>query len=67
VAAATTILSSFGLFLTEKKGHHMNYEEIVDLMNNDPVVQDLLQAPIPARLAYVATDGTPRVIPVSYL
>lgn len=45
----------------------MNYEEIVDLLNNDPVVQDLLQAPIPARLAYVATDGTPRVIPVSYL
>lgn len=45
----------------------MKYEEIVELMNNDPVVQNLLKAPIPARLAYVAKDGSPRVIPVSYL
>ena len=45
----------------------MKYEEIVDLMDNYPVVQGLLQAPIPARLAYVALDGSPRVIPVSYL
>src|SRR3954447_13503937 len=45
----------------------MTYEEIVELMNNDPIVQELLKASIPARLAYIATDGTPRVIPVSYL
>ena len=45
----------------------MKYEEIVELMNNDPVVQKLLQAPIPARLAYVTTKGEPRVVPVSYL
>jgi nitroimidazol reductase NimA-like FMN-containing flavoprotein (pyridoxamine 5'-phosphate oxidase superfamily) len=45
----------------------MTYEEIVDLMNTDPVVQELLSAPIPARLAYVAPDNTPRVIPISYL
>lgn len=45
----------------------MKYEEIVDLMNNDPVVQDLLNAPIPARLAYIGKDGAPRAIPVSYL
>lgn len=32
---------------------------------NDPVAQELLQAPVPARLAYVWTDGTPRVIPIS--
>src|SRR5215203_2961580 len=36
-------------------------------MNNDPYVQKLLQAPIPARLAYIAPDGSPRVVPVSYL
>jgi hypothetical protein len=36
-------------------------------MNNDPVVQKLLQAPIPARLAYVTPRGEPRVVPVSYL
>ena len=45
----------------------MTYEEIVEVMNSDPVVQKLLRAPIPARLAYVARDGSPRVVPVSYL
>jgi hypothetical protein len=45
----------------------VTYEEIVEIMNNDPVVQRLLQAPIPARLAYVARDGSPRVVPVSYV
>jgi hypothetical protein len=29
-----------------------------------PVSQELLQSKIPARLAYVWTDGTPRVIPI---
>jgi hypothetical protein len=45
----------------------VRYEEIVELMTNDPIVQQLLRAPIPARLAYVARDGSPRVVPVSYL
>ena len=31
---------------------------------NDPIAQELLQSKIPARLAYVWTDGTPRVAPV---
>jgi hypothetical protein len=31
---------------------------------NDPVAQELLQSNIPARLAYVSHDGTPRVIPI---
>jgi hypothetical protein len=30
----------------------------------DPVAQKLLQSTIPARLAYVWTDGTPRVVPI---
>src|SRR3981189_3383127 len=30
----------------------------------DPVAQELLQSTIPARLAYIATDGTPRVVPI---
>lgn len=29
-----------------------------------PVAQELLQSKIPARLAYVWTDGTPRVVPI---
>ncbi len=29
-----------------------------------PVSQELLQSKIPARLAYIATDGTPRVVPI---
>ena len=45
----------------------MTYDEICDLMNNDPIVKELLEAPIPMRLAYVTTTGEPRVIPVSYL
>ena len=37
----------------------------LDLLN-DPVAQKLLQSPIPARLAYVWSDGTPRVIPIGF-
>ncbi|MGB6161887.1 MAG: pyridoxamine 5'-phosphate oxidase family protein [Pseudonocardiaceae bacterium] len=33
---------------------------------NDPLAQQLLHSPIPARLAYTATDGSPRVVPVGY-
>ena len=35
-------------------------------MLNDPVAQRLLQAPIPAQLAYTWTDGTPRVVPIGF-
>ncbi len=31
---------------------------------NDPVAQKLLQSTIPARLAYLWSDGTPRVVPI---
>jgi hypothetical protein len=31
---------------------------------NDPVAQELLHSQIPARVAYVWTDGTPRVVPI---
>jgi hypothetical protein len=30
----------------------------------EPLAQELLQAPIPARLAYLWGDGAPRVIPI---
>ncbi len=33
---------------------------------NDPLAQQLLNAPIPACLAYNAADGTPRVVPVGF-
>ena len=33
---------------------------------NHPVAQELLQSTIPARFAYVARDGTPRVIPILF-
>jgi hypothetical protein len=35
----------------------------LDLLQH-PDSQSLLQSKIPARLAYIATDGTPRVIPI---
>jgi hypothetical protein len=31
---------------------------------NDPLAQELLQSTIPARLAYVCPDGSPRVVPI---
>jgi len=33
---------------------------------NEPVAQRLLQSRIPARLAYVWSDGTPRVVPIGF-
>ncbi len=33
---------------------------------NDPVAQQLLHAPIPARLAYTWKDGSPRVVPIGF-
>lgn len=38
----------------------------IHAMLNDPVAQRLLQSVNPARLAYVARDGTPRVVPVAF-
>lgn len=43
----------------------MNQSEVTALLN-DPVAQELLHAPIPARLAYLGKDGTPRVIPIGF-
>jgi PPOX class probable F420-dependent enzyme len=31
-----------------------------------PIAQQLLQATIPARIAYIALDGTPRVVPMQF-
>ena len=31
---------------------------------NDPIAQELLHSPLPARLAYTGPDGTPRVVPI---
>ena len=44
----------------------MERDAIIDLMN-DPVAQELVKAPIHARLAYSARDGSPRVIPIGYM
>lgn len=33
---------------------------------NDPIAQEMLQAPIPLRLAYNWLDGTPRVVPIGF-
>ena len=44
----------------------MQRDAILDLMN-DPIAQELVKAPIHARLAYSARDGSPRVIPIGYI
>jgi hypothetical protein len=33
---------------------------------NDAIAQELLRSTIPARLAYTARDGTPRVVPITF-
>lgn len=43
----------------------MTFDEVEALMS-DPVAQRLLASANPARLAYVARDGTPRVVPVGF-
>jgi hypothetical protein len=40
----------------------VNAAEIIRLLTDDPVARELVSSPIPARLAYVAADGTPRVV-----
>src|SRR5436305_790306 len=36
------------------------------MVMEDPVGRRLLTSPNPARLAYIARDGTPRVVPVAF-
>jgi hypothetical protein len=40
-------------------------EDVIDVLN-DPLAQELLNSPIPARLAYIGLDGYPRAIPIGY-
>ena len=44
----------------------MSPDDVLALLTEDPFAQRLLSSPIPARLAYVALDGTPRAIPIAY-
>jgi hypothetical protein len=43
----------------------MQHEDVIQVLN-DPLAQELLHSPIPARLAYTGTDGFPRVIPIGF-
>jgi Pyridoxamine 5'-phosphate oxidase len=45
----------------------MDYLEIAHLVDTDPVVQTLMQLPIPMRLGYVGLDGHPRTVPIIHL
>jgi nitroimidazol reductase NimA-like FMN-containing flavoprotein (pyridoxamine 5'-phosphate oxidase superfamily) len=44
----------------------MEQQEVRETLN-DPLAQELLRSPIPARLAYTGRDGFPRVIPIGFL
>lgn len=44
----------------------MNQAQIRELMS-DRVAQELIEAPVHARLAYTANDGSPRVVPIGYI
>jgi hypothetical protein len=41
--------------------------EIVAETLHDPLAQELLHSAIPARLAYIGTDGFPRFVPIGFL
>ncbi|XVS66491.1 pyridoxamine 5'-phosphate oxidase family protein [Actinosynnema sp. CA-299493] len=45
----------------------MEYHEIVDMVNTDPVIQTLMAEPIPIRLAYLGLDGAPRSVPINHV
>jgi hypothetical protein len=42
----------------------MAASEAQQVLQSDPVAQELLRSTIPARLAYIWHDGTPRVVPM---
>jgi nitroimidazol reductase NimA-like FMN-containing flavoprotein (pyridoxamine 5'-phosphate oxidase superfamily) len=42
----------------------MMTREAQTVLQTDPAAQTLLQSTIPARLAYIWRDGTPRVVPL---
>ena len=43
----------------------MEYSDIVQLIDTDPVVQTLLELPLAMRLAYLGLDGHPRAVPIT--
>jgi hypothetical protein len=43
----------------------MNRRDVAEVLAG-PIAQELLGSSIPARLAYVGTDGAPRVIPIGF-
>lgn len=43
----------------------MSHREVLAILN-DPVAQELLRSASLVRLAYIGTDGTPRVIPIGF-
>jgi nitroimidazol reductase NimA-like FMN-containing flavoprotein (pyridoxamine 5'-phosphate oxidase superfamily) len=43
----------------------MNQDQLLAVLD-EPLAQQLLAAPMLARLAYVAADGSPRVVPVAF-
>jgi hypothetical protein len=44
----------------------MTHEQVRQILT-DPLAQELLNAKIPARLAYIGLDGDPRAIPIGFL
>jgi hypothetical protein len=44
----------------------MDRQDVADVLAK-PISQELLGSSIPARLAYVGTDGAPRVIPINFV
>jgi Pyridoxamine 5'-phosphate oxidase len=44
----------------------VNQDDARTLLEEDPVARRLLGSANPARLAYIAVDGTPRVVPVGF-
>jgi Pyridoxamine 5'-phosphate oxidase len=43
----------------------MKRERVMQVLD-DPLARELMSAAIPARLAYIAADGTPRAVPIGF-
>jgi Pyridoxamine 5'-phosphate oxidase len=44
----------------------VDHDDVIEVLDK-PISQELLHSSIPARLAYTALDGDPRVVPIGFL
>src|SRR5215218_1098295 len=62
----STSLNSAAEIVESQKERQVDADRWALALFMHPVAQELLQSRLPARLAYIARDGTPRVVPMQF-